>query len=50
MDVKQLMAPATLRGLLGIVSIIALLAEHCDFDKLRTDHEGMLLPTSGCSP
>jgi hypothetical protein len=39
-DVKQLMTPSILRGFLGIISIVALLAENCDFDSLRKDHEG----------
>jgi hypothetical protein len=34
------MNPPALRGLLGIVSIVALLAENCDFDQLRRTHEG----------
>jgi len=39
-EVKLLKAPTVLRGMLGIVSIVALLAENCDFDKLRLNHEG----------
>ena len=35
------MAPADLRTLSILIFIISLLVEHCDFDRLRTEHTGM---------
>ena len=38
---KAQMASADLRTLSILIFIISLLVEHCDFDRLRTEHSGM---------
>lgn len=38
---KAQMAPAELRTLSILIFIISLLVEHCNFDRLRTEHSGM---------
>jgi hypothetical protein len=43
---KQEMNPAELRALVILIFIVSLLAENCNFDTLRKENSGALIPTN----